>query len=746
MAIDIGELRGLITLQDQFSGPLDKVAKALGLSSESMKAVAGAAGFMASAVAAGAGAIVYLGQRGAVVNDVKDSFASLSERVGSTADAMLDELTKGTQGTITNFDLMQAANSALGSGLIKSAQDMGTLAAGSKFLADRVGGDTAEAFDTLTTAMAKGKTGALKQYGIFVDQTKAVEDYARSLNKNVGDLSQHERATALSQAALTALKKEMEAAGPATLDFGDLIDRAKVGVGNFVDNLSSAIAASPVVMTGLKGIEDALGAAFGGTQEDQIKQIMGYVNQFAIFLVDAGSVAVSTAQFITDAFYNTRAFLNAFLEGLAGGIATVSGWLLTLAEKGQSVPGTIGEGFKDMIGPLQVVVDTSKSMAIGFGEVAGGALAAKDKLDQSFDGVQETIGGIRQSMVDAGKAAVNLGESSDKGGKGVKDLGDAAELSAAQIKAIEDATRKGQEAMFDMKEQGLQKMQELQDGLTQANLTGTEARLFEIQQAQQKEMEGIQGLAFAYPAIYEQLTELITAKYQQMSAAAQGYYTSAAAYAAASGFQTRDQMQQTVDSALAGYNQMKDSGEFTAGELKKAWEKYIKAKDTLEGTSTLSTLEKFNIIANAASSLLRSVFGKSKTAAIAAAIIDTSAAVVKTLAAYPWPWSLAPAAAALAAGIAEINKIRSTDAGFAMGTPDTKFVDFGEGSLRMLHHEEAVVTKVQSESVAGMVEDALTSRDNLTADAIERLSAEMSADRDRLPFLLQSLILLAKPS
>src|SRR6185436_18577537 len=102
-AVDIGELRGLISLQDAFSKPITDAAKGVGVFTESFGAIAGAT----TAMGAAAGAIVALGQRGATVNDVKEHFNNLTASAGQSADVMLGELQRGTLNTISNFDLMQ---------------------------------------------------------------------------------------------------------------------------------------------------------------------------------------------------------------------------------------------------------------------------------------------------------------------------------------------------------------------------------------------------------------------------------------------------------------------------------------------------------------------------------------------------------------------------------------------------------------------------------------------------------------
>jgi len=147
--------------------------------------------------------------------------------------------------------------------------------------------------------------------------------------------------------------------------------------------------------------------------------------------------------------------------------------------------------------------------------------------------------------------------------------------------------------------------------------------------------------------------------------------------------------------------------ESTGAQIMAADAAVAAAQKAVDDEATRAKIANVTLILDSASTILRALFGKSKAAAIAAAIIDTLASIVKTLASYPWPWSLVPAAAAAAVGYANVQKIRSQDAGFAQGTPGTSFVDFGAGTPSMLHGEEAVVTRSQGEGVASMVRDAI---------------------------------------
>lgn len=758
MAIDIGTLKGTITLADQFSGPLDKFAKAVGISTKSFSAIGQAAGLVGAAIATTTAAIVALGVRGADVADVQSAFDNLATAAGSTAAAMLGELQRGTLGTINNFDLMKVANKALGAGLITTADDMGTLAQGAQLLADRTGKDTKEAFELLTSAIASGRTSSLKQLGLFVDSKVATQEYASALGETTSKMSGADKAQALSAATLAELRKQLEAGGKSTADFGDNIQRGKVLFENLTDQLGVAIATSPVVGAGMKAMGDALQAAFGGNQQNTVKTITGLVNKFAIFLVDVGSVGVSAAHFISDAWNGVQFLFNTVMAGLTDALSFVNRAIAATVESAAAIPGAPA-WLQDMAKTARAASDEIQIMSGSFKHQADQVLdnAAKNKV--MFDAIQNGFTVTRAAMVAAQGEQALVTKSHQEMGQAAVESAKVHSDSAAKIKEamtnlqhdislaqttgvtnrlleLEFAMEKEIQTARDLKDISLEQFQQMVDGIREkydaitskaldssaevlaattklqqdlalANTTGLENRLIEIDIAREKEIEGIQVLEEKYGEVFEEMRALVAEKYAGMRDAAIASHDSITAAANAAGFQTRAQLQETADNAGELYARMLAEGTFTYGELQKAHEAWKKAEDDLNEKSAISTMQKFELLAASASSILRSLFGKSKAAAIAAAIIDTAAAVVKSLAAYPWPWNLVPAAAALAAGMAQVSKIRSTDAGFAMGTPGTSFQDFGRESIVALHNREAVVTPAQGASVAGMVGEAI---------------------------------------
>jgi hypothetical protein len=754
--VTIGELKGILSLQDNFSGPLNDAAKGIGAFSESFGACTKAAGLAAAAITTTGAAILAMGSHGDQVADVSDAFEGLSKAAGSSADVMLGALRNGVVGTLSDFDLMTVGAKALGGGLISSAKDMETLASGARGLAKATGVETAEAFATLTKAMATGRTAGLANAGLLVDSKAATIEYANSIGVSVGELTKHEKAVAASHAILAALNARFKDKAPA--DFGEMMEQAKVGVQNFVDKLGVAISQSPVIQVAFKTIGQELQEAFGGKQEAMVASLMKGVNQFAIALTYVAQGALVAATVFVTAWYGVKTAILAVETVIAGLGTGIVGLVSGLAGMAASIPG-LGEhvkGFAAGAKELQEhLAGVTVSLADQTAEAARGVVG-NSAAQASIDKWGGAVVNLRDVMVKAngetaiaahglrefGNAAaetaplaeaaarkieeafIKLRADLDSVGKTsldrqliqmeaaykiellhLKDLKGATETQVAEMtRLIEERYRKEKIAATASGDEIVKATTKIQNELALLQSTGMKKQILTIDQQRTDDLAGLAKYAQAYGVQYSQLAALVNAKYNEMTKAAKHQYDTAVQYAAANGLQTRAELQHTVDVTLAGYNQMKASGEFTAGQLKEAWSKYLGAVDALEGKHVLTSLEKFNMIASASSSMLKDLFGKNKAAAYAAAIIDTAAAVISSFKnAGGWPWGLIPAAAMLAAGAVQISKISSTDAGFAEGTPGMGYQDFGAATPTVLHGNEAVVTQAQGEGLAGDV-------------------------------------------
>ena len=254
-------------------GGIDKKAQG---TTESMKKTGASFGDIAKASAIVAGAvtgvavgIAALGSRGADVLDIKDSFASLNKTIGNDSTAVLGTLKTAFAGTISDFDIMKMSNAALSSGLKISNEDFGMLGNAARVLADRTGTDVTTAFNTLSGAMATGKTKGAEMLVGVIDNKKAADDYATSLGKLTKDLTEQEKIDANAIAIKAQLKISLAGASGATADFADKVEQSKVKISNLVDGIGEWVATSPGLgtfasaVTGVAGPITALAVSMG---------------------------------------------------------------------------------------------------------------------------------------------------------------------------------------------------------------------------------------------------------------------------------------------------------------------------------------------------------------------------------------------------------------------------------------------------------------------------------------------------
>ena len=245
--------------------------------------VATGIGIAAGAVTAISGALLALGARGADVGDVRDHFKQLTTSIGESADAMLGRLRDATLNTISDFELMKGANLVLSNELKLTADDMGVLGDAAGVLADRVGGDTAEAYRIFTEAVSSGKDAQLRQLGLTIDTEAALKSYGDSIGKTVQQLSEQEKKQATANAIVEKSRDVVSKAGKAQADFGDSIAQSKAKLSNWVDGISEWVSTAPAIQnwagvtTLASGATSALGVSIGGlkTGLDKVLPMLG---------------------------------------------------------------------------------------------------------------------------------------------------------------------------------------------------------------------------------------------------------------------------------------------------------------------------------------------------------------------------------------------------------------------------------------------------------------------------------------
>ncbi|MCP4200646.1 MAG: hypothetical protein GY769_01770, partial [bacterium] len=368
-----------------------------------LRAVAVGAGVAAGAVAAITAAVVKLGERGAAVADVQSQFDQLSEAAGETGAIMLGELAAGVKGTISNFELMKVANKALGAGLLTSSEDARTLAQGARLLAKRTGIDTVDAFNMMTTAMASGRTAQLKQIGLFVDNKQAIEDFAASTGKSVSQMNDADRAAALQAATMAALRGQLEMFPAPLADFGELLERGRVGVQNLLDNLSVGVSESPVFLAAMRSAGEAIKEAFGEGPELTAAIVSG-LERAAFFAIGFARAGISAAQSILQGFSAVKAVVLGVSSTFAQLNETILGAVATTLEAASNIP-ILGAGYELAAEKARSLADTTTAISGSLQQQTQDALiaaAGNDALGQGLTRLDGVLVQFNQNMINAG--------------------------------------------------------------------------------------------------------------------------------------------------------------------------------------------------------------------------------------------------------------------------------------------------------------------------------------------------------
>lgn len=708
--------------------------------------------------------VAELGERGAAVDDVAGTFEVLTNRTKDTASAMLGELRAGVAGTISDFELMKMANGALGTGMIKSASDMGTLASGARALSEHGLGETKAVFETLMSTINSGRTTQLKQLGIFVDSKVALEDYAKSHHKNVSALTDSERAQALAAATLRALKDRQAELGPITDDWSDRVAKAKTAVTNFTDQLAVGISRSPVFARGLEAAGKGLQAAFSANQGQAIGIIVDFVEELAIEFARFGRLGLSVAEWIATAFQSTKIAVNTVLAVVYDAAGTVNDFLAGLAQRASTLP-VVGRGFALMAQEMRASADGARNMAQGFRDLANEQATSTVKMQDAFKVAKTVVDGLIGGMVKGSNEVAATAATTKKaivGDMAGGTNGEAGAKAKENATAIGDAYRKLDEEVKLLGQTGIaRRLAELefqkQEDIRQAqarnvnnqaqlatelalldqkyallrekavtngtdiktletqllaelellHATDLEKSLARIEQERQAKLLQLEGLKLAYPETYAALTKAVTDAYGRMAAAALVKDRAEIEGLLASGAITRDEYERRAAAVEAAYERIKAAGLVTAGQLKVAEDDYNVNSKKGTDDKTKHRLTSEEAIKTGALQIYGVLASKYKEIAIAGAIVDTYRAISKAYTAAPWPANLVLAAGAAAAGWANVSNIRGSQAGFEKGTPGLDFMNFGAMSWQPLHHEEAVIPRGGGHLLASEIADSM---------------------------------------
>ena len=166
----------VIRASDEFSSTFEKATKDMSSLQGFSVGLTGSMLALGAGVGVVAGALANMAIKATEAGDVQESFNQLA---GGDGTAALEKMNAATLDTISNVDLMKMANDAFIKGM--KSEDLPTLALYSQQLADMGKGNVAGNMETITQALATGRTAQLKGLGIQIDENEAYKKYAESI-------------------------------------------------------------------------------------------------------------------------------------------------------------------------------------------------------------------------------------------------------------------------------------------------------------------------------------------------------------------------------------------------------------------------------------------------------------------------------------------------------------------------------------------------------------------------------------
>lgn len=262
MAGEIAKLYAKIGVDSkEFERGMKNVKNELNLGSQAFKAMA--AVVSVQTVRALADYTVELAKVAAEHKRLDTSFRQLSK----APDAMLAAMKKASSGTISETQMILAANRAMLLGISQDAEQLGKLMEVARFRGRAMGLSTQQAFSDIVTGLGRMSPLILDNLGITINAEQTFSDYAQSIGKAASALSDAEKKQALLNRVLSEGQNQIAAAGGIADDTADKFEEMSAKVEDLKVKLGEVALKTGVieigvdfVVNGVEGINTAFEA------------------------------------------------------------------------------------------------------------------------------------------------------------------------------------------------------------------------------------------------------------------------------------------------------------------------------------------------------------------------------------------------------------------------------------------------------------------------------------------------------
>lgn len=270
------------------------------------RAIVGTLGLMKDALVKGAEAVAYLAIQGSKVEMISEGFYRLQNSMEQLGSKTMEQLRRGTQGMVSDFNLMEAANRAMLFGLNLTGDSWEKLAEGALRLGRAMGVDVKKSFDDLVLALGRVSPRILDNLGIIVKVGEANQKWADAHGKAVRAMTGSERVMAFQELALEKILAHVKGLGEFTFTLADRIQQLNTQWQNFVNLLAQTINKSPVLREMFYRLAQSIDLVFGKSGQQTVDAFTSLIEDLAIKLVDLGAALAGVANIAVTAGNNIK--------------------------------------------------------------------------------------------------------------------------------------------------------------------------------------------------------------------------------------------------------------------------------------------------------------------------------------------------------------------------------------------------------------------------------------------------------
>jgi hypothetical protein len=181
-------------------------------------------------------------EQGAGILRLEASFSNVARNYDVNSQSILNSMRAASQGTISDVDLMLAANRAMLLGVSTNADELGRITAVAIERGRAMGLSASEAIDRVYTGIGRLSPKILDDLGIITNATDRYSEYAKAHNMSADAIDDYTKREIIKNAILEDSKNLLDENGAISRDTASSYERLSASWSNFLNTTKSSAA------------------------------------------------------------------------------------------------------------------------------------------------------------------------------------------------------------------------------------------------------------------------------------------------------------------------------------------------------------------------------------------------------------------------------------------------------------------------------------------------------------------------